>query len=389
MRALSPHSWRATLGLVLVLTGSPAAAQVVQEHVGGLRAPAKLFELPQGQLLVAEAGNGPNTGRISMIDRDARRFTVVDGLPSGLHGPRLDPSGPSGLLQSGPRLYVLIGGGDTSLPGAAPQSEIVNPAASSPLFSSVLLLEFSASPDGLPLGFALPSSAHASVAAGNGVYLYNGRGDSVRVSRLVDFPDYVAEPRPDEPRNIRISNPFGMVGSDSGLAVIDASFNRIWKVATTPGTTSPALLASFAPVPNTTNIGPPVSEAVPAGLRVAGDDFVVSLLTGFPFGPGAASVWRVNRHTGATERIIGGLQTAIDVLPLDSSGTSAFVLEYSSNFLAGATGRMLQVDGVRGTSLVMAAPLRTPTSMARDTRTGDVFVAEFSANRIVRVLIPR
>ena len=50
---------------------------------------------------------------------------------------------------------------------------------------------------------------------------------------------------------------------------------------------------------------------------------------------------------------------------------------------------MLYVDGARGTSLVMAAALRTPTSMARDTRTGDVFVAEFSADRIVRVLIPR
>ena len=77
------------------------------------------------------------------------------------------------------------------------------------------------------------------------------------------------------------------------------------------------------------------------------------------------------------------------MLPLNSSGTSAFVLEYSSNFLAGGTGRMLQVDGARGTSLLMAASLRTPTSMARDTRTGDVFVTEFSANRIVRVLIPR
>ena len=63
----------AAMVLGLTLTAIPAQAQIVQEHVTGLRAPAKLLALPQGQLLVAEAGNGPNTGRISFIDRDARR----------------------------------------------------------------------------------------------------------------------------------------------------------------------------------------------------------------------------------------------------------------------------------------------------------------------------
>ena len=69
-------------GLVLAAAAAPVTAQTVQVHVAGLKAPAKLLALPAGELLVAEAGEGPNTGRISFVDRDARRFTVVDGLPS-------------------------------------------------------------------------------------------------------------------------------------------------------------------------------------------------------------------------------------------------------------------------------------------------------------------
>lgn len=102
---------------------------------------AKLLALPGGELLVAEAGAGANTGRISHIDRDARRFTVIDGLPSALFLGR-DASGPSGLVLGERRLYVTIGGGDTTIAGNGANSEIPNPAVSSPLFSWVLLLEF-------------------------------------------------------------------------------------------------------------------------------------------------------------------------------------------------------------------------------------------------------
>ena len=70
-------------------------------------------------------------------------------------------------------------------------------------------------------------------------------------------------------------------------------------------------------------------------------------------------------------------------------GDQAYVLEYSTNFLAGAAGRLLRVDGVRGTSLVIADGLRSPTSLATDTRTGDLFVTEFFANRVMRVLVPK
>lgn len=147
--------------VILAVTTVSADGQVVQEYVAGLRSPAKLLALPDGSLLVAEAGNGPNTGRISLIDRDRRRFTVVDGLPSALFLGR-DASGPSGLLLIGDRLYVSIGGGDTTVTGAGQGSEIPNPSPASPLFSSVLLLELPSAD--IPLGFTLPFGAHATLA---------------------------------------------------------------------------------------------------------------------------------------------------------------------------------------------------------------------------------
>ena len=53
---------------------------LVHEYVPELRGPMKLAVLGDENILVAEAGAGPNTGRISVIDRDRRRFTIVDGL---------------------------------------------------------------------------------------------------------------------------------------------------------------------------------------------------------------------------------------------------------------------------------------------------------------------
>lgn len=376
-------------GLLVTVAAGPVAAQTVQEHVTGLRAPAKLLALPAGELLVAEAGNGPNTGRISFVDRDARRFTVIDGLPSALFLGR-DASGPSGLLLVGRTLYVTIGGGDTTIAGAGQGSEIPNPQVSSPLFSSVLVVEFPDATGRFSLGFTLQPAQHHTLAADRAVYLYNVDGETARVSRLVDFPSFVAEPRPDEPRHVRTSNPYGVVGSGSGLAVNDASMNALWSIPLAPG--GPATrIVTFPNVPNPRfpTLGGPTAEAVPASLRVAGDDFVVSLLTGFPFGAGAASLLRVSRHSGAVTPVVGGLQTAVDVLPLSGAADLFYVVEYSGNFLAGGPGRVLRVDAGRGTRLVMADGLRTPTHLAVDTRTGDLFVTENSAGRILRILVPR
>src|SRR5438445_9897206 len=69
-----------------------------------LRAPTKIIMSKNGNLLVAEQGSGPNTGRISILDPSSgERRTLLDGLPSAINnlGGFPAPSGPSGLAMRG------------------------------------------------------------------------------------------------------------------------------------------------------------------------------------------------------------------------------------------------------------------------------------------------
>jgi hypothetical protein len=372
---------------VIVLSAASARAQVVQEYVTGLLSPIRLVAQPDGSLFVAEGGTGRNDGRVSLVDRDGRRFTVIDGLPSGLFM-GTDPSGPSGVLLRGQRLFILIGGGNSVLVGPAPGSELPNPNPTSPLFNSVLLVDL-ASDQTVPLGFTFPPEAHSILVGGGAVYIGNGRGEQIRVSRLVDFPDFVAEPRPDVPANVRGANTFGIVGSDAHLDIVDAARNLAFAVdIASPG--SARTLVTFAPVANPlAPMGPPVVDAVPSSIRGSGDALIVSYLTGFPFAAGAASVQVVDRHAGTTRTLISGLQTVIDTAPSATPEGQIYVLEYSRNFLANAPGRLLRFDSPTARPIVIADPLANPTSVVVDPRTGDLWVSEIRAGRIVRVLAPR
>lgn len=375
------------LGLALAMSAAPSSAQPVQEYVTGLLSPVRTLALEDGSLLVAEAGVADvNTGRVSLVDRDGRRFTVIDQLPSGFHGPANDPTGPSAVLLFGNRLYILTGSGDVSIAGTG-GIERVNPAPSSPLFSSLLLLELPPFALDLPTGFRLPRSAHETIANGDGVYLTNADGQSARLSRLVDFVDYVPMPRPDAPDNVQISNPFSMVGSDARFHIVDASRNLVWTVGAVQ--TTPVVVTTFAPVANTVpDVGPPMVEAVPASVRTWRDDLLVSFLTGFPFGPGAANVSRVDRRTGETTTLISGLQTALDVLPVSRGRGQFYVVEYSTNFLAGAPGRLLLVEDPDRAPLEIASGLLRPTSISENRR-GDLFITEIGTGRIMRLAAPQ
>jgi hypothetical protein len=376
------------LALLPVLTlpaSQPAAGQdpIVHEHVTGLRAPTRTLPLDNGLVLVAEAGQGPNTGRVSLIDRDRRRVTIVDQLPSGLHN--AEPSGPSALHLVGNRLYILIGNGDTAVRGPVQGSEVANPNASSPLFSSLLLLEMDEEGGRFPTDLSLPADWHARVAAGETVHLQNPSGHA-RLSRVADFED-VAEPRPDVPNNLRISNPFNLSGNGSRVDVADASRNLLWRVSLSDGATS--IVTRFDGVPNPTPAGPRIMDAVPASVRGFRDDLLVSYLTGAPFVPGAASVQIVDRQTGTSRPLIRGLQTAIDVMPVTRGRGLFYVLEFSSNMMTRAPGRVLRFDAPDAAPLVMAAGLPSPTSMAIDPATGDLLVTDLRGGRLLLVQLPR
>ena len=108
--------------------------------------------------MVAEAGNGPNTGRISILDLSGNRRTLIDGLPSGLAPPNSDPSGPSGLAFRGRTLFVVIGAGDETIVGPVPGTHVPNPNPSSQFLSSVLSIRLSLDAEVTTQGFTITSA---------------------------------------------------------------------------------------------------------------------------------------------------------------------------------------------------------------------------------------
>ena len=378
--------------LIFTLTSVSVKAQCPTTVLASdLRAPTKIILSQNGNLLVAEQGNGPNTGRISILDpSNGERRTLLDGLPSAINnlGGEPAPSGPSGLAMRGRTLFIAIGVGDAALLGPFPGTELPNPNPSSPILSSVLEVHFSANAEKTASGFTLTEADQFALKSGAELVLDNGKGDRLTIKLLADFPNVVPAPRPDLPDNTVSSNPFGVAVHSNLLYVVDASLNLIWTVELNTGAT--AVLTRFASLPNPLfPFGPPAIDPVPDSIHLFGGQFLVTLLSGFPFPPGVAQVRMVDAHTGEDKPFITGLTSAIDVLPVKTpgGGNEFLTLEFSTDQLAQAPGRLQLFTSPGGPPVVIADCLITPTSMALDPKTGSLFVTEIFTGRIIEVAV--
>ena len=375
--------------LTLIFTVKNAGAQTATASVftSGLKAPVKIIVSAKGNLLVAEAGNGPNTGRISIVDGSGNRRTLIDGLPSGLAPPNFDPSGPSGLAQRGRTLYVTIGTGDATLPGPVPATEMPNPNPSSPFLSSVLSLRLSPQAEETTQGFTLTPADQANLQTRGFSKLEDGAGNQLTLELVINFRNFTFEPRPNFAGNVRASNLFGLASNGKKLFVVDASQNQVWEVDSDTGESR--IAATFGPIANPTPIGPPFIDFVPDNVRLIGKSLLVPFLTGFPFPQGGAGIRKIRLVNGANEPFISGLTSAIDVLPVEVSKDQFqfYTLEFSTNQVMGAPGRLSLFDRADGSPTVLVNNLATPTSLARDPATGDLFVTETFSGRITRVQV--
>ena len=390
-------------------TAAGARAQSVSVFTGGLKGPTKVVITAKGNLLVTESGDGPNKGRLSVIDRQTRaRRTILDGLPAG-PSPEGGISGPSGLAVQGRTVYVAIGAGDGVLAGPAPGSEKANPNPSSPLLSSLLAVRVPANVEDATAGFTLTPADHAALKGGARLTLSNGAGDRLTVELVADFPDHTANPRPDFADNVRASNPFGVAVNGNVVYVVDASQNLVRVVGADSGAV--ATLTTFEQYTNPLPFGPPRIDAVPNSVRLFGDRLLVTTLTGFPFPAGVAQVRQVDLVTGGQSALINGLTAGIDVLPvrvppfadqgppLASKGAAGavpsveqahfFVLSISDNLSQGAPGRLLYYDSATAAPVTLAAPLVGPTCIARDPKSGDLFITSIFTGLVYRVSVAR
>lgn len=376
--------------LVLFTVGFMCGAPAVNAQcpptttlVGGLLAPTKLTQSPLGNLIVAETGPPvPNSGRVSIVGLDGTRRTLLAGLPSGENSMG-DFAGTQGVFLHGRTLYILNGEGNATLPGPTPfPTEIPNPNPNSPILSSILAVHLSAAAEKITTGFTLTLDDHQALKDGETLRLSNDKGDKITVELVADFPDFVPDPIGPFPANVDHSNPFGLVGIGDKLYVADGGRNLVFEVDIATGDFS--VLATFPPIPNPLPFGPPVMEAVPAGISEYNGQLLVALFRGFPFAPGASDIVSVDPLTGTVSPFIDGLSSAIDVEAVKKKGFTSFLtLELSQNFLMGVPGRLQRFATPAGPGVVISNCLIGPSDMVRDAKTGTLYIASIFTGQIL------
>lgn len=357
----------------------------------GLREPLGTTLTNQGNLLVSETGTpAPGSGRISIIDSSGNRRTLLAGLPSAINDVS-EPTGPSGLFIRGRTLYVAMGVGDVGRAGPVPGTTIPNPAGpSSPLFSSVLAIQFSANTEKTTDGFTLFAADEQTLASGQTLTLSDSAGNRMMIRMIADFQNYVSFPLPFFASNIQLSNPFGLLAIEDELYVTDGGRNRVWKIDLVTGTVS--TLVTFPPIPNPlfgiVPAGGPTLDAVPTGIATAGDQLFVTLFRGAPFPPGTSTVEQIDPSTGTDTPFITGLKTAIDVLPVvEGDQTHYLVLQHASaGPFFGSPGQVKRFDTPTGPPAILAGCLTRPTSMSLDRKTNTLYVSEYGG-RIVAIAL--
>lgn len=390
--SVSYGAFSRTLALLLWLANAAVASGQCPEVVSGLRQPLGIALSNQGHLIVSESGVRilPGTaiipGRISIVDTSGNRRTLLEGLPSAINDVG-EASGPAGIFMRGRTIYVAIGVGDVTRFGGGPGLTIENPAGpSSPLFSSIISIHFSANVENSTEGFTLTFADQQALANGETVTLSNGDGDSITIRLVANLPNFV----PLTPPLIASSNPFDLLAMEDHLYVTDGGRNLIWDIDLLTGSFS--TLVSFPKLTNPLPIGPTLIDAVTTGIAAFGDELLVTNFTGFPFPNGASSVQQVDPATGTFGAFITGRRTAIDVLPItDGENTDFLVLQHSSSQpmpfppFAGA-GQVLRFDTPTDPPIIVASCLTRPTSMTLDEKAGTLYVSEL-AGRIVKIAI--
>ena len=387
LRILNSVAFSVALAASAAVLGAPQANAQCAGVVSGLREPLGTALSNQGNLLVSETGTKAlNSGRISIVEPTGSRRTLLRGLPSGLNDVG-DPSGPAGLFMRGRHLYVVIASGDVGIPGPRPGTALENPnGPSSPIFSSILAIHFSAATEKTTTGFTLTFADQTALANGQTVTLSNGGGDKMTIQLIVNFPNFIPRPLPDVPNNIELSNPFQLVAVDDMLYVTDGGRNLVWQVDLPTRAFSPLVVFPNIPNPLFPIFGGPFIQPVPTGIASSKNQLLVTLFRGAPFLTGVSTVEQIDPTTGSDTPFITGLTDAIDILPIKEKGaTNYLVLQFSSAgpFFQGP-GLVLRFDNPSSPPTVIANCLTAPTSMTLNKKTDTLYVSE-DAGRIVAI----
>jgi hypothetical protein len=347
--------------LLLALGVAPAAAATtsmaatisVEVVASGLDSPRHLAFGSRGDLFVAESGRGGSgpcfvggegpacmgaTGAVTKIDRRGRQSRIAQGLASYANTPgNTNAIGPHGITVLGANRVFVTNGGPTE-----PKD-----ASGSPISRDTLAAQ---NPVADLFGRLLRVKHHGQIRKIADLWAFE---------RDVNPDAVVGNPAVD-------SNPVDVLFDRGRFVVADAGGNAI-DVVNHKGRVSNLAVFANRLVPNPSG-GPDIPmQAVPTSVVVGPDrQYYVSQLTGFPFPPGGANVYRVNPHTGAVTVFASGFTNIMD-LAFGKNGT-LYVLEIDHDgLLSGSTdGGLFAVsrDGTKRQIALAPGSLTMPGGIA-------------------------
>jgi hypothetical protein len=307
----------------------------------GLDAPRGMTIGPHGALYVAEAGEGGDdycfthpmfgelcggpSGAVTKI-RKGSQVRILSGLPSIALPDGSNASGPEDISrQRNGKFLIPIGfGGD---PAVIPDLR----------------------PGGFPTGWLIRATA---------------RGDWTALANISEY-ELLNNPAGGFPGDEVDSNPKAVAATPWGSYVVDAGGNDLMRVGRGGRISLLAVFAPrFVPFPGVPDPGIPM-QSVPDSIAVGRDGAAyVGELTGFPFPPGKARIFRVTRD-GDKSVYARGFTNIID-LAFGPDG-SLYVLEIATNGLESGdpTGGLWRIPRGGGEpQLLLTEPLFLPGGMA-------------------------
>jgi hypothetical protein len=360
----------AAVGAAVLLFAGPAAAAEVDVVARGLDNPRHVSVGAGGAVYVAEAGRGgPRVEGASCFDSaegpscvgatgavtrvrgagggNPRARRVVTGLASFAPETGANAIGPHGIVAESGVIVVTNGG-----PTAPERAGAVVPR------------------------WQLAQENRVAARFGQ-VLWYRARGGTLRRLGVIADPyAFEAANNPDVTAGNALvdSNPVDVAVDGARIVIADAGGNSLLRTRVL--STVPELLTLFPNRPEAAPDGTTIPmNAVPTAVVMRGNAYYVSQLTGFPFPPLGAWIWRVNRRTGAARAMHKGKFTNIMDLAVDNQGR-LLVLEIDHDSLLGpgTDGALFRVDGSSVRRLDSPGQLTAPGGLdvARD---GTIYIS--------------
>ena len=288
--------WLATMALLFLFAGCHKGDHMPKVRVStvasGLASPLGIDTDNRGNIWVTESETVNNDGKVVVIKPNGKKYDAVVNLSAFVNKNSGQPQGTSHILLDGGTLYILSG-------------------------NFLYMADVSHfKPGDQPIDAAtIPYEDVASF-----VYSYPFVNDA------------------------NDSHPYNLTkGPDGDLYITDAGANAIIH-RTAPGVYS--ILAEIPGFQNPTPVGPPFIQAVPTSILYDGHNFLVTTLTGFPFLPGTAMIYKVSM-SGNVSMYQSGFTMLVDQAEGNYAGH--IVVQHASSFgetgFAANSGSLLMANG--------------------------------------------